>query len=70
MERNNLCNFERGHHGEHSCEAHVKFGPVVKEMSLKRFLFWRSGGPCVQWRETIYAILVEGIMRNKSSKLF
>ena len=32
MEWNHLCNFERGHHGEH-----MKFGPVVQEMLIKKF---------------------------------
>ena len=31
-------------------------------MLFKRFLFWNSGSPPVQWNETIYAILKEGIM--------
>ena len=33
MERNNLCNFVRGHYGEHVYEAimYLKFGPVVQE---------------------------------------
>ena len=35
----------------------IKFGPVVQEeMSFKRFLIWSSGGPCVVWSGTIYAI--------------
>ena len=34
---NNLCNFERGHHREHSCDFFSKFGPVVQEnISLKK----------------------------------
>ena len=37
MERNHLCNSERGDHGEHSCEVILNFGPVVQEeMSLKK----------------------------------
>ena len=38
-------------------------------MLFKRFI-WSSGGPCVPWSETIYAILVEGIMGNILGKLF
>ena len=38
-------------------------------MSFKIFLIWSSGGPCVQWSGTIYAILQEGIMRNIHVKL-
>ena len=33
MEWDHLCNFERGHHGEDSCEV-IKFGPVVQEEML------------------------------------
>ena len=33
-------------------------------MSIKQFLIWSSGGPCVQWSGTIYATLVEGILGN------
>ena len=41
------------------------FGPVVqKEMSFKIFLIWSSGGPCVGWSRSIYAILIEGIIGN------
>ena len=48
-----------------------KFGRVVQEeMSFKRFLILSSGGPCVLWSRTIYAIWVEGIMGNLHGKLF
>ena len=44
---------------------HFEFGPVVQEeMSFEWFLIWSSGGSLVQWRQTIYAILKEGIMRK------
>ena len=40
MQQNHLCNFERGHHGEHSC-----FGPVVqKEMSFKENIYGGTDG--------------------------
>ena len=39
-------------------------------MSFKIFLIWSSGGPPVQWRETIYAILKEEIMGNIHVKLY
>ena len=43
-----------------------KFGQVVQEeMSFKRFLISSSGGPFVLWSKTIYAILVEGLIRNR-----
>ena len=49
----------------------MKFGPVVQEeMSFKRLLIWSSGGPCVQWSGTIYAILKGGIMGNIHVKLY
>ena len=32
VEQNHLCNFERGHYGEHSSKL---FGPVVQKMSFK-----------------------------------
>ena len=39
-------------------------------MSFKIFLIWSSGGPPVQWSETIYAVLKKGIMGNIYVKLF
>ena len=35
-----------------------------------RFLNWSFGNPPVRWRETIYAILKEGIMGNLHVKLY
>ena len=40
------------------------------EFEKKIFLIWSSGGPFVQRSGTICAILVEGIMRYNSVKLF
>ena len=37
---------------------------------LKNIFIWSSGGHFVQWGRTISAILVKGIMRNDSVKLF
>ena len=48
----------------------MKFGPGVQEMSFKDILIWNSGGPFVIWNGTICAILVDGIKRNNSVKLF
>ena len=31
-----------------SVDFFFEFGPVVQEMSLKRFLIWSSGGPPIQ----------------------
>ena len=53
-EHKNLCYLDRGHYKELISE----FGPVVQEeMLFIGFLIWSSGGPPVQWRGTIYAIL-------------
>ena len=49
----------------------MKFGPVVQEeMPLMIFLIWSSGNPVAQQSVTFCTILVEGIMRNNSMKLF
>ena len=47
-----------------------EFGPVVQEMSFKRFLIWSSGGPLVQWSGIVYVILKEGIIGNINVILF
>ena len=39
-------------------------------MSLKKLLIYSSDGHFVWWSKTICAILVEGIMRIISAKLF
>ena len=39
-------------------------------MSFEIFLIWNSGGPCVFWSRTIYAILVEDINVNLHVKSF
>ena len=49
---------------------YFEFGSVVQEMSFLRFHIWSCGGPSVPWSGTICAILVEGIIRNNSVKLF
>ena len=43
---------------------------VQEEVSFKRFLIWSSGGPPVQWSETICAIWKEGIMGNIHMNLY
>ena len=43
---------------------------VQKEMSFKDISIKSSDNPCAQQTQTICAILVEGIMRNKAVKLF
>ena len=62
--------FSREHYEEQICEFYFEFGPVVQEMSFKIFLIWSSGGSCVLWSGTIYAILKEGIMENIHVKLY
>ena len=39
-------------------------------MYFKRFLIWSSGDPPFNWSDTIYAILIEGIMGNIHVKLY
>ena len=61
-ERNHLCNFGRGYQEKQFCEIILNLGQWFRRMSFKRFLIWSSGDPPVQWSETIYAILKEGIL--------
>ena len=66
-----LCNFGRRHHEEQSCEIISNLDQWFRrECHLKVFLIWSSDSPFVQWSITICAILVKGIMRNNSVKLF
>ena len=41
-----------------------------RKCCLKIFLIWSSDSPFVQWSETIFVILLDGIMKNNSVKLF
>ena len=72
--RNNsvsMCNFGRKHHEKQFCEIILNLDQWFRrKSSLKIFLIWSSGNPFVWQSRTIYAILVEGIMRNNSVKLF
>ena len=61
-ERNHLSNFGRGYQEEQFCEIILNLDQI--------FLIWSSGGPFVQRSGTICRILIEGIMRNNSVKLF
>ena len=47
-----------------------EFGPVVQEIEFKDISYLELWGPIFWCSETICAILVEGIMRNNSVKLF
>ena len=55
-----MCKFGRGYYEEQLCEIILNLG----------FLILSSGSYFVQRSRTICAILVEGIMRNNSVKLF
>ena len=71
MERNHLCNFGGGYHEEQFCKMILNLDQwFMRRCVLKMFLIWSSGGPIVQRSIAICAILVEGIMKNNSVKLF
>ena len=68
---NHLCNFGRRYHEEQFCEIILNLDPWFRrKCHFQVFIFWISGSPFVQLSETICAILVEGIKRNNSVKLF
>ena len=70
-EPSHLWNFSRRHHEEQFCEIILNLDQWFKRRCyLKIFIIWSSGGPFVQRSGTVCAILVEGIMRNNSVKLF
>ena len=69
-EGNHLCNFSRGYHGEQFCDIILNLDQWFRRCVLKIYHIWSSGDHFVQWSGTIRAILVEGIMRNNSVKLF
>ena len=76
MEQSHLCNFERRHYGEHSCESKwgckdQEFGLVVqKEMSFKDISHLELWQRLCSVDGSICAIFEEGIMRNNPVKLF
>ena len=66
VEWNRLCNFGRKH-----LRNNFEFGLVVQEeMSFKDISYLELWRPLFLRSGTICAILVEGIMRNNSVKLF
>ena len=68
---NHLCIIGRRHSEEQPCEIILNLDQWFRrKCCLKVFLIWSSGGPFVQRRVTICAILVEGIKSNDSVKLF
>ena len=71
MEWNHLCNYSRGYYEEQFCEKKFKFRPVVKEeMPFKDISYLELWQPFFQLSKTICVILVSGVMRNNSVKLF
>ena len=68
---NHLCNFGRRYHEEQFCEFFLNLDPWFRrKCRLQVNIIWISGSPFVQLSETICAILVEGIKRSNSVKLF
>ena len=71
VEQNHMCNFGRRSHEEQFCEMILNLDQLFRRRChLKIFLICSSGGPLFQRSSTICAILVDGIMRNNSLKLF
>ena len=70
VEQNHLCNIGIRHHEEQFCEIILNFDQWFRRCCLLIFLIWSSGSPFVQLSRTICAILIDGIMRNISVKLF
>ena len=68
---NRLCHFDRGYYEEQFSEISLNLDQWFGSRCLLTiFLIWSSGGTLVQRSGTICAILVDGIMRNNSVKLF
>ena len=68
---NHLSNFGRGYHEKQFFEIILNLDQWFRRRCvLKIFLIWSSDDHFVQPSKTICAILVEGIMRNNSMKLF
>ena len=64
-----FCNFGRGHYEEHFCKIILN---LIKEMTFNDISIISSGNHFVQQNGTVcaIAIMVEGIIRNISVKLF
>ena len=68
VEQNHLCNFARRHHEEQFCEIILKLDLCFRKCLLKIFL---SGAlEALLFSGIFYAILVEGLLRINSVKLF
>ena len=61
-----------GHHEEHFSKIILNLDQCLRRrmMSLKEIPYLELWQPPFQWRKTFCAILVDGIMRNISEKLF
>ena len=70
VEQNHLWNFGRRHHEEKFCEIILNSNQWFRRCHLNIFLIWSFGRSFVQQSRTICEILVKGIMRNISVKLF
>ena len=71
VEGGHLCNFGKGHYEEQFFEIILNLNQWLRRRCLlKIFHIWSSSVPFVQRSRTICAILVEGIKRNNSVKLF
>ena len=69
--QNHLWNFGRMHNEEKFCEIILNLDQWFRRRcSLDIFLIWSFGRSFAQQSRTICEILVEGIMRNNSVKLF
>ena len=63
--------FGRRHHLEQFCEIILNLDQWFRRRCLlNTFHNWSPGSPAVQQSGTICAILVEGMKRNNSVKLF
>ena len=70
-EGNHLCNFGRGYYERKFCEIILNLYHLFRRRCLLMiFHIWKSVGLYVPWSRTISAILVEGIKRYNSEKLF
>ena len=67
--KKHLRNFGRGYYEEEFCEI-ISNSDQWRRCLLKKFLIWSSDGLFVKWSKTICAVLVEGIKKNNSVKLF
>ena len=70
-DRNHLCNFGRMYNEKQFCEIILNLDQWLRRKSpFKVVLIWSSGSAVVQQSVPICTILVEGIMRINTVKLF